>query len=201
MPAVSVHGDFPPKIRWNFGGLDNSQLYIDVLVSLPLSLFYAHVIGTYIGVTHLSPHPGKLLAPKILICKTSDNFFLALQDVRCLYKEINFSTVLDKKRNLGIRYCFYLSSNDDIVEIFTMWPAYNLQYNFTAMDENIRQEMVHADEERELYKWNGWNRKNEWNGMEFDGIEFMRREGRKEKEIHTIKIRKERKEKGDPEQR
>ncbi len=31
--------------------------------------------------------------------------------------------------------------------------------------------------------------------MEFDGIEFMNREGRKEKEIHTIKIRKERKEK------
>jgi len=60
---------------------------------------------------------------------------------------------------------FYLSSNDDIVEIFTMWPAYNLQYNFTAMDENIRQEMVQADEERELYRWNGWNRKNEWNGM------------------------------------
>ncbi len=72
-----------------------------------------------------------------------------------------------------------------------MWPAYNLQYNFTAMDENIRQEMVHADEERELYRWNGWNRKNEWNGMEFDGIEFMKSEGRKEKEIRTIQIRKE----------
>ncbi len=29
------------------------------------------------------------------------------------------------------------------------------------------------------------------NGMKFDGIEFMKREGRKEKEIHTRKIRKE----------
>ena len=52
LAAVSVHGDFPPKIRWNFGGLDNIQLYIDVLVSLPLSLFYAHVIGTYIVVNY-----------------------------------------------------------------------------------------------------------------------------------------------------
>ncbi len=36
--AVSVHGDFPPKIRWNFGGLDNSQLYRRFSIPSPLPL-------------------------------------------------------------------------------------------------------------------------------------------------------------------
>ena len=92
-----------------------------------------------------------------------------MQDVRCLYKEINFSTVLYKKRNLEIRNCFYLSSNDDIVEIFTMWPAYNLQYNFTAIDENIRQEMDMQMKRRSYIDGtDGIERMNgmEWNLME-----------------------------------